>query len=255
MSERFDCNGFIGEWPFRRFYHGGMEGLQKVWEQAGITAGAVSTLNSVFYNDPMEAEELLAETLKGTSCLHIMGVNPTLPATALSIDEAVERFGIRGVRIYPGYHGYRLDDPCIEGLYKVLKKHDLPLIVSVHLEDLRVNYLMTPRILTEEELKALPDRMPDVKILYTAMQAYEVTGMAETFREKENLFVECSWFKSAVHPFEEVMENVPAEKILYGSGYPLNCLQSTMTALEHAAISKEDKAMILSGNAARFFLK
>ena len=53
MSERFDCNGFIGEWPFRRFYHGGMEGLQKVWEQAGITAGAVSTLNSVFYNDPM----------------------------------------------------------------------------------------------------------------------------------------------------------------------------------------------------------
>ena len=36
MSERFDCNGFIGEWPFRRFYHGGMEGLQKVWEQAGI---------------------------------------------------------------------------------------------------------------------------------------------------------------------------------------------------------------------------
>ena len=51
------------------------------------------------------------------------------------------------------------------------------------------------------------------------------------------------------------MENVPAEKILYGSGYPLNCLQSTMTALEHAAISKEDKAMILSGNAARFFLK
>ncbi len=255
MSERFDCNGFIGEWPFRRFYHGGMEGLQKVWEQAGITAGAVSTLNSVFYNDPMEAEELLAETLKDTSCLHIMGVNPTLPATALSIDEAVERFGIRGVRIYPGYHGYRLDDPCIEELYKVLKKHDLPLIVSVRLEDLRVNYLMTPRILTEEELKALPDRMPDVKILYTAMQAYEVTGMAETFREKENLFVECSWFKSAVHPFEEVMENVPAEKILYGSGYPLNCLQSTMTALEHAAISKEDKAMILSGNAARFFLK
>ena len=59
MSERFDCNDFIGEWPFRRFYHGGMEGLQKVWEQAGITAGAVSTLNSVFYNDPMEAEELL----------------------------------------------------------------------------------------------------------------------------------------------------------------------------------------------------
>lgn len=255
MSERFDCNGFIGEWPFRRFYHGGMEGLQKVWEQAGITAGAVSTLNSVFYNDPMEAEELLAETLKGTSCLHIMGVNPTLPATALSIDEAVERFGIRGVRIYPGYHGYRLDDPCMDALYQTLKKHDLPLIVSVRLEDLRVNYLMTPRILTEEELKALPDRMPDVKILYTAMQAYEVTGMAETFREKENLFVECSWFKSAVHPFEEVMENVPAEKILYGSGYPLNCLQSTMTALEHAAISKEDKAMILSGNAARFFLK
>ena len=96
MNKSFDCNGLLGEWPFRRFYHGGMEGLRRVWDQAGIGAGAVSTLRSVFYNDPMEAEELLAEALKGTGCLHILGVNPALPAAALSVDEAVERFGIRG---------------------------------------------------------------------------------------------------------------------------------------------------------------
>ena len=218
-------------------------------------AGAVSSLLSVFYTDPMEAEDLLAEALKGTGCLHILGVNPALPAAALSVDEAVERFGIRGVRLYPGYHGYRLDDPCMDRLYAVLLKHRLPLVVSLRLEDERLNYLVKPRTLTTEELTALPDRMPGVKILYTGIQAYEATGMAETFREKENLYLETSWFKSAVHPFEDVTAVIPAEKVLYGSGYPLNCLQSTMTALDHSTISEEAKAMILRENAARFFLK
>lgn len=255
MNKSFDCNGLLGEWPFRRFYHGGMEGLRRVWDQAGIGAGAVSTLRSVFYNDPMEAEELLAEALKGTGCLHILGVNPALPAAALSVDEAVERFGIRGVRLYPGYHGYRLDDPCMDRLYAVLRKHRLPLVVSLRLEDERLNYLVKPRTLTTEELTALPDRMPGVKILYTGIQAYEATGMAAAFREKENLYLETSWFKSAVHPFEDVTAVIPAEKVLYGSGYPLNCLQSTMTALDHSTISEEAKAMILRENAARFFLK
>ena len=94
--------------------------------------------------------------------------------------------------------------------------------------------------------------------LYVTLVKAEIRtldSVPAAFREKENLYLETSWFKSAVHPFEDVTAVIPAEKVLYGSGYPLNCLQSTMTALDHSTISEEAKAMILRENAARFFLK
>lgn len=250
---RFDCNGFFGEWPFRRFYRGGIEGLRDIHQAAGITGGAVSSLNSVFYNDPMEAEELLAEALRGTPYLHVMGVNPTLPALEKTIAEGTERFGIRGVRIYPGYHHYCLNDSCMERLHRVLARYALPLLVSIRLEDERLNYLAAPRKITVDELCELPDRMPDIRILYTALQTYEALELADTFRKKKNLFLETSWFKSPVHPFEEILTQIPSDQVLYGSGYPLNCLQSTLTALEYSAVSQEDRNKILSENAVRFF--
>lgn len=61
----FDCNGFLGTWPFRRFYHGGLDGLKRFMKKQ--TSRAVgSHIEQHFYNDPMEAEELLAEELKNT---------------------------------------------------------------------------------------------------------------------------------------------------------------------------------------------
>ena len=80
------------------------------------------------------------------------------------------------------------------------------------------------------------------------MQTYEVTEIAEAFRENSNLYAETSFFKSPCTVFEDVLKAVPAEKILYGSGYPLNCLQSTWVALQKAYIPQEDKQKILYSN-------
>ncbi len=201
----FDCNGFLGTWPFRRFYHGGLDGLLAVHEKADITGGWVSSLNSIFYNDPMEAEGLLAEALKNTPYRQVMGVNPTLPAAVSSVKEAVERFKICAVRLYPGYHFYRLDDPQLAPFFAEIEKLHLPVLVTMRLEDERLNYLITPRTITKEEKEALPKSYPGVRFLYTGMQTYEVTKIAEAFRENNNLYAETSFFKSPCTVFEDVL--------------------------------------------------
>lgn len=244
----FDCNGFLGTWPFRRFYHGGLDGLKAVHEKANITGGCVSSLNSIFYNDPMEAEELLAEALKNTPYRQVMGVNPMLPAAVSSVKEAMERFNICAVRLYPGYHRYRLDDLKLAPFFAEIEKLHIPVLVTMRLEDERLNYLITPRIITKEEKVALPKSYPGVRFIYTGMQTYEATEIAEAFRENSNLYAETSFFKSPCTVFEDVLKAVPAEKILYGSGYPLNCLQSTWIALQKAYIPQEDKRKILYSN-------
>lgn len=244
----FDCNGFLGTWPFRRFYHGGLDGLKAVHEKANITGGWVSSLNSIFYNDPMEAEELLAEELKNTPYRQVMGVNPMLPAAVSSVKEAMERFNICAVRLYPGYHRYRLDDLKLAPFFAEIEKLHIPVLVTMRLEDERLNYLITPRIITKEEKEALPKSYPGVRFIYTGMQTYEVTEIAEAFRENNNLYAETSFFKSPCTAFEDVLKAVPEEKILYGSGYPLNCLQSTWIALQKAYIPQEDKQKILYSN-------
>ena len=178
-----------------------------------------------------------------------MGINPLLPAAVESVYEAYKRWGIRGVRIYPGYHGYRLDDSRLASLAGLLEELCLPLMVTMRLEDERLNYLITPRTVTPEEQLALPALYPRLRLIYTGMQTYEVIGLSETFAQDQNLFAETSFFKSPCTVFEDVLKAVPAGRILYGSGYPLNCLQSTLIALEKADVPQETKRKILWDNA------
>lgn len=74
----------------------------------GISSGYITSLNSIFYNDPFEGEVELHEKIKTSLYKHIMTVNPMLPGIRVDMERAIKDFYIKGVRVYPGYHGYDL---------------------------------------------------------------------------------------------------------------------------------------------------
>ena len=253
--QKIDVNCLFGNWPFRKMYHGTLADLEQVHAENNFCGGYISSLQSIFYNDPVEAEEELSESIQGTDYKQIFTINPTLPSFASNIADAIEKFHIVGVRIYPGYHQFRLDDPCMKQLYEILRQFNLPLYVTVRMEDERLNYMVTPRIVTIDELCNLPDAMPDINILYTNILTGEAVKMKNSINLKPNVFIDTSCLKAPTGCLEFILEQIDDSKILYGSAYSFYCLQSTLIQVERAQISEASKVKILAENAKLFFNK
>ncbi len=253
--KKFDACGLWGNWPFRLIPNHTVADLKAMHQRYGITGGCVASLESVFYNDPMESEERLAAELAGTEYRQVITVNPTLPAFDEMIDEAVERFDVAAVKIVPGYHGYRLTDDCMETLHKVLVKHHLPLYVVRRIEDVRLNYLVLPREPDNEEFTALAKAMPDVKLLFCGFSGWEMLPFAPLCKECPNVYFEMSLFKNGVGWMPYGLEQFPADRLLFGSSYPFYVMRTQVMNVEETGLSEEIQKKLYSENAEAFFAK
>ena len=88
----FDCNCYVGGWPFHKVRHNTFAALRKLHEDNDIGSGFVSSTEAIFFNDPFEAEEELHKVLEGSPYQHVMTVNPTLPGFVRAIQCGVEEF-------------------------------------------------------------------------------------------------------------------------------------------------------------------
>ncbi|NLB45133.1 MAG: hypothetical protein GX821_08215, partial [Clostridiaceae bacterium] len=107
QSERIDVNCLWGHWPFRHIPRARFADLVHDHADCGIRQGYIASLNSIFYVDPLEGEAELYEQVKGSAYRQVQTVNP-LHQACQDIQFGIEHYQIDGVRIYPGYHGYRL---------------------------------------------------------------------------------------------------------------------------------------------------
>ncbi len=246
-----DMNCYIGNWPFRRLRQNSMEDLKRIHAENGIESGYVSSLNSIFYNDPYEGEKELQENLKGTSYQHVMTLNPILPVWEQDIHRAEKEMNIRGIKILPGYHGYSLQEKSADRLYRVLENSGLALFVVVRMEDERLNYLMTPRQLSAEEICTfIRKHNGNVPIVLIGMLAAELMACKDGIRKARNVYFDTSGLRN-LFDTENLVKTFGADKILYGSQFPLYCLKSSFLMTDKAQIEEKDKEKIFYGNARR----
>jgi len=247
--KKTDVNCLLGHWPFRKIYKNTFEDLKRVHRNNGISYGYVSSINSIFYNDPFEGEEELHEVIKGSDYKHILTVNPTLPNYTDDIKNAINLFDIKGVRIYPGIHGYKLDSRYVTNLCGFLRNLGLPLFLTMRLEDERLNYIMHPQAPSVDELSDFIKINPMNTILLLNICYHEIIGLKDDINSHSNVFCDTSGLKHLLFIMEKLLKDINADKIVYGSLHPLYCLKSTMLLIEKAQIDESVKEKILGINA------
>ena len=246
---KMDVNCLIGHWPFRKLGKNTLPDLFKIHSENGITAGCVSSLNSIFYNDPLEGEAELHAAIKGTAGYsHIATVNPTLTSSRYDLTKCVKLYPVKGVRIYPGYHGYLLSDPCVSALCDKLEQLNLPLFLTLRMEDERLDYLMTPRVLPMDELKAFISAHTKLRVILLNIRTYEITDCVDVLKHP-NVFFDTSGFGYEQFNVEKYVAEFGPGKQVYGSLYPLNCLKSSILQVEKADLSDKIKQQIFYDNA------
>lgn len=247
-----DVNCLLGHWPFRKIYKNTFDHLKQVHQKNNIKYGYVSSINSIFYNDPFEGDLELHEIIKDSPYKHILTVNPVLPGFKDDIESGIKLFGISGVRVYPGYHQYNLDNAAFLELCKILKYYNLPLFLSMRLDDERLDYIIKPAHLIMEDMSIFLSKNTDLRVLLLTFRNEELLQFKDTLLAHPNAFYDTSGLKNNLFAVEKSIEDFGHNRMIYGSQHPLLCLKSTHLLVEKAELDEAIKEKILCKNVEAF---
>ena len=215
-----DFNCFIGQWAFYPTYVETIDQLKKLHAKNGITSGYVSSLKSVTYRDYFFSEEELHEQLKGTGYRQIMTVDPRFPACLDIVNYGIENWDIAGVRIVPGFQGYKLSDTRLEPLCALLKEKNLPLYINLHMQDDRNCYLVQNVPPAKEELKAFLEANKDLKILICNALLHELEGLQDMILAHPKAFFDMAGMRSRMGSVEYLSREMQ-DRMVFGTMAPI----------------------------------
>jgi len=137
-----DINAYIGHWPFKQIKFNTCEALMDRMDQFGVDISVISNLNGIFYKNTQPANEELYNEIQSNRKFHdrvipIAVINPIYAGWRDDFEICIDKWGMRGIRLYPKYHDYELtDSACIE-LVKLARDRGLPVGFSFRMVDSR----------------------------------------------------------------------------------------------------------------------
>lgn len=223
-----DFNCYIGTWPFFKIRKNSFEDLKNLHQKNGINEAYVSSLNSVFYNDPYEGDLDLRKEVCGEGYHIVQTLNPMLPGSIPSLERGISELKTEGVKVFPGFHGYDLNCPEMKALTDKLREYKLPLFIVLRGDDERFTYMFAPGKVEPESIRKFVYDNRDLEIYLCNIKINEVGDLKDMFLELPNVYYDFSGLKGGVFPEEKLEELGVSNKGRYGSMWPLYCMKSSL---------------------------
>ena len=258
-----DCNAYIGHWPFRQRQFETCEGLLKSMDRFGVSMAVVSNMNSIFYKNTQAANEELHKQLNDDNTardriIPFAVINPIYSGWKNDFEVSSTAMGMKGIRLFPRYHGYALTNPaCIE-LVKMARDRGLPVALCLRMVDARPGSWMDLPRSTEWALRdVLPiiKEVPDAKYLILNIANSAHLNEEDTATIKKTEVIMDTSGRNIVN-LGEMLVRFGKDKFAFGTHSPI--LDEVTGLLRIESLRKEEaddatKEMLRSGNAKRFF--
>ena len=184
-------------------------------------------------------------------------IPPTSEAEKIAELERCVRGGARGIgEMRPEFQGFETgDEPTLDTIIEIALKNNLMLCVHASEpvgHDYPGKYTFTP-----DKIYKMILRYPDLTILLAhwggGMPFYAL--MPEVKQAMKNTYVDTSASPYLYTPdiYKHVIDLIGADKILFGSDYPLMSPSKVLNQIYPLGLSDEAKELILHGNAERLF--
>lgn len=249
-----DTNIYYGSWPFRDAGETDFSRIKAHCAKNGVDGMMVASVNSIFYQDPFEGDIQLHKAIADEKdAYHIMTVNPFSSGWQEDVRTAVREFDIRGIKIYPGYHDYSMQDPALEKVCEIAGKYDLPIVIAGHVEDLRVSYMLHPAPVPVDKLGVFLGTHRDNTFVLSNFSFGDVYALRPNILSRDKVYVDMSGFIFTSFPIEKLLKIYPKEMFLFGSQYPLYVQKGILNEVTEEKLTDEVKNAILYENAAGIF--
>lgn len=250
-----DINAYLGHFAFRRLRHNTAPELIRLMDAKGIKYAAVSSAGAITYRNPQGGnEELAAEVERHRSRLIPFAVlNPTYAGWRDDLKICHESFGMKGLRLYPHWHNYKLTDRECIALVNAAAERNMLVTIPMRVEDPRQrSWLVDIPDLTPGEVEPLIRACPRAKFVIVNGNGF---GRGPLGRKDSglpaNYWIDVGRMSAVIgNELGQLVASLGAGRILLGTGMPFHYPDPALLKIEVLDISAEDKEKIRSRNAA-----
>ncbi len=247
-----DTNVSLSRWPFRRLPIDETKKLVVKLKSAGVVQAWAGSFDALLHKNLAAVNEALASECQkhGHGLLLPFGtVNPKLPDWEEDLRRCQEKHEMPGIRLFPNYHGYKLDDPEFAKLLAVAESRELIVQLALSMEDERVQHpsMRVPNVDPAPLLASLT-KCPKLKIVllnwFRSVKGDLLPKLAKTKR---------IWFDLAMveglGSVGNLLRDVPPSQIAFGSHAPFFYLESAVLKLKESPLQRDVASMIKHANA------
>jgi len=247
-----DTNIHLFQWPFRRLPHDEPQPLAKKLRQLGIQQAWAGSFEAILHRDITSVNSRLVSACRqiGNDLFHPIGsINITLPDWQEDLRRCHEVHEMFAIRVYPGYHGYRLEDEAFEQLVESADQRRMLIQLVVSLEDTRTQH---PLMRVEDvDLTILPDlvsRYPGIQIM---LLNHQLRGsMLERLIACRNVYLDTARIES-IDGIAKLIESVGTERVLFSSHSPFLITESSLIRIDENRLAMDIVTQIMTDNAKR----
>ena len=160
-----------------------------------------------------------------------------------------------GIRLHPNYHGYQLDDPACARLLKLAVERRLLVQVALGMEDERMMHplLRVPPVDTAFLANAVKQTPGLRLVLLNALGRLGGRPLLDLIAAGD-VYVEIATLEG-VGGLANVLRQVPAERVLFGSFAPLFYFESALLKLRESPLAAKQLTSVGNANAAALLAK
>jgi predicted TIM-barrel fold metal-dependent hydrolase len=247
-----DTSVHLGHWAFRRHGYEETARLMAKLKAADIGEAWVASFDGIFHRDLAAVNARLTDecTTKGKGFLVPFGtVNPRLPDWEEDLRRCHRQHRMPGVRVYPGYHGYSLDDPEFAKLLKRAAEARLIVQLVVKMEDERTQSPLAR--VADVNLAPLPKLLAAIPGLTVQILNCPISPSTEALvplARSGRVFFDIA-MQESVGVVARLAERVGSDRVLFGSHFPLFHVESAILKLKEAGLEAGLERAIRSGTA------
>lgn len=257
-----DANVHLFDWPFRKLKYARTEALIAKLRRHRITQAWAGSFEAVLHKQLDAINRRLAEECRtrGDGVLIPFGsVNPVWPDWEEDVRRCHEQYHMRGLRLYPAYHGYTLDHAEFVRMLSVAAKRGLLVQIVMRMEDERVHHPAIDVPLVN------PSPLPDImkRVLQAKVQLINSAGpllgnsLPALVRETQITFdIAATEGNGGVGRLIEgtnysYRAAIPVERLVFGSHAPYFPCESALLKLFESPLGLEQLEKLMSANARR----
>jgi hypothetical protein len=249
-----DLNAYIGRWPFGPVKPDTPAGLLRLMDRAGIERAAVTPFEALFYKDALDANKMLSRAVRGRHdrLVAFGALNPAYPDWETDLGRSLEGLELAGLRLFPSYHGYTLEDACCREFLAACAERNVPVQVVPAVSDPRMHH---PRAaVPAASMAAVPgilNALPALRLCVLNANLAPIAQDLAALRASKDFFCDIAW-TDGLACLDAVAGNYGLDSVVFGSSMPLLPPLSAQYKLKEVDWDAAQIHAVTIGNARRF---
>ncbi len=249
-----DLHAHLGPYAFRHLPHQSAPEFTALMDRHKIHSAVVCSNSSLLFRDAHTGNQELQNAISGQSRFYgVATIDPTYAGWQRDLEQAIDEWKFKAVRLLPNYHAYHLDSAAGLGVLRWCAERGVPVMLPQRIEDRRQQHRWDcADDLTWSEIAPALRARENLQVLLTNWLGLNASAITEAGL-RERVLIDLSRFDVVLFKnLQPLLNELGTQAIAFGSHAPFNYYAPALVRLETLPVSSAERAQIAAGNSARF---